>query len=185
MSRFPEVDEGTLSKARSALVSTGALADLAMELELGGALLLGKGEERTGGRSKPSILADALEAIVAAIYLDGGFEAAFGFISRLLEPRLGPALQELRDRDPKTHLQERIQALTKRPPSYRLTGTTGPEHELRFVVCLQSGDRVLAKGEGRTKKEAEQDAAARVLERLRKGESLEALLGLPEPLPEA
>lgn len=180
MHRFPEVDEGVLSKTRAALVSTGALAALAAELDLGEALLLGKGEDRTGGRSKPTLLADALEATAGAVYLDGGFDAAFAVLARLLEPRLEPALQDLRRRDPKTHLQERIQAVTKRPPRYLLRGTTGPEHELRFVVLLQAGDRVLAQGEGRTKKEAEQDAAARVLARLRAGEKLEVLLGLVE-----
>ena len=180
MHRYPDLDEGVLSKARAALVSTGALAELAATLELGGAILLGKGEDRTGGRTKPTILADALEATAAAIFLDGGFDAALAVLSGLLGPRLEPALLDLRRRDPKTHLQERIQALTKRPPRYLLRGTSGPLHDLCFIVALQAGERILAQGEGHTKKEAEQDAASRVLDRLRAGETLEALLGLSD-----
>lgn len=178
MRRYPEMNEGVLSRARSALVSTAALAELATGLDLGTALLLGRGEARTGGRQKPSILADACEAVAAAIYLDGGFQAAMSVLGRLLEPRLEPAIQALGRQDPKTHLQERIQALTKRPPTYLLKDTIGPPHALEFIVVLRAANRDLAEGTGKNKKDAEQHAAAQVLGQLRQGASLSDLLGL-------
>jgi ribonuclease III len=176
MADHPDWTEGELSKARSALVSATGLAELAQSLELGRALRLGRGEERTGGRSKPSIMADSFEALTAAIYLDGGYEATFEVLRRLFDPMLNDALRGIRQRDPKTHLQERIQAVYKRAPSYDLVDTSGPEHDLRFTVELIVEEIPLATGVGRTKKEAEQRAAAAVLERISSGESLEDLL---------
>jgi len=176
MASNPEWSEGELSKARSALVSATGLAELAQSLELGQALRLGRGEERTGGRDKPSIMADSFEALTAAIYLDGGYEVTFEVLRRLFDPLLNDALRGIRQRDPKTHLQERIQAVYKRAPSYDLVDTYGPEHDLRFTVELIVEDTPLATGVGRTKKEAEQRAAAIVLEQISSGESLEDLL---------
>jgi len=176
MAGHPEWTEGELSKARSALVSATGLADLAQSLDLGQALRLGRGEEHTGGRTKPSILADGFEALTAAIYLDGGYEVVFDVLRRLFEPLLDDALRGIRERDPKTHLQERIQAVYKRAPCYDLVSTQGPEHDLRFTVKLLVDDTPLSVGVGRTKKEAEQRAAATVLERIFAGERLEDLL---------
>jgi ribonuclease-3 len=176
MASHPEWSEGELSKARSALVSATGLADLAQSLDLGQALRLGRGEERTGGRTKPSILADSFEAMTAAVYLDGGYDAVFDVMRRLFESRLDDALRGIHERDPKTHLQERIQAVYKRAPCYDLVSTHGPEHDLRFTVELLVDNTPLAKGVGRTKKEAEQRAAATVLERIFAGERLEDLL---------
>jgi len=178
MCRFPQWNEGTLSKARSALVSATGLADLARDLELGEPLRLGRGEQRTGGREKPSILSDAFEALCAAIYVDGGFERIYQVIESLLSERLEQSDRGLRQRDPKTHLQERIQAVTKRPPTYVLKDTSGPEHDLRFTVAIEVEGQEIASGIGRTKKEAEQTAAAGVLEQLRAGVPLGQLLGL-------
>jgi len=177
MAGHPEWTEGELSKARAALVSASGLADLAQRLGLGQALRLGRGEEHTGGRTKPSILADSFEALTAAIYLDGGYDAVFDVLRRLFEPRLDDSLRGIQERDPKTHLQERIQAVYKRAPCYDLVGTHGPEHDLRFTVELVVEDTPICMGVGRTKKEAEQRAAATVLERISAGERLEDLLG--------
>ena len=176
MARHPEWSEGELSKARSALVSATGLAAVARELSLGDALRLGRGEERTGGRSKPSILADGFEALSAALYLDGGYEVALDVLGRLFEPRLDDALRGGKRLDPKTHLQERIQAGYKRAPLYDLVETTGPEHDLRFTVRLIIDGVALATGEGRTKKDAEQHAAAQILDRLSEGEQVQDLL---------
>ncbi len=181
MAEHPEWTEGELSKARSTLVSASGLAEVAVTLELGQALQLGRGEERTGGRTKPSILADSFEALAAAIYLDGGYDTAFEVLRQLFEPLLDDALLGTRARDPKTHLQERIQAVYKRAPCYDLVNTDGPEHDLRFTVELRVEDVALSTGVGRTKKEAEQRAAAAVLDRISSGERLEDLLASSSP----
>jgi ribonuclease-3 len=177
MHRYPDWSEGTLSQARAVLVSTAGLAEVAGDLGLGPALQLGRGEARTGGRDKPSILADAFEAVTAAVYLDAGFERTLEIVESLMGQRLQRAERRLRRRDPKTRLQERIQAVTKRPPSYVLEGTSGPEHDLRFTVALEVDRCEIGIGVGRTKKEAEQDAAAALLQRLSEGESLTRILG--------
>ncbi len=188
MHRYPDWSEGTLSQARATLVSTAGLADVAGDLGLGPALQLGRGEARTGGRDKPSILADAFEAVTAAVYLDAGFERTLEIVESLMGERLQRAERRLRRRDPKTRLQERIQAVTKRPPSYVLEGTSGPEHALRFTVAVEVDHHEIGTGVGRTKKEAEQDAAAALLQRLSDGESLTRVLdhaGLGSQTPDA
>lgn len=163
MRRFPEAQEGTLSKIRASLVSEGALAKLAQSVDLGAALRLGRGEDRSGGREKPSILSDAFEALIAAVYLDAGLER----VSEVLLPRLTfPTDAVLQRRDPKTELQQRIQAAQRRAPTYHLIDARGPDHAKEFEVEIRLGDEVLATGEGRTKKEAEQRAAAKVLNAL-------------------
>ncbi|MEP7117140.1 MAG: ribonuclease III [Acidobacteriota bacterium] len=157
---FPEFSEGPKSKAKAALVSTTALADLSRTLGLGDDLLLGKGEAKTGGRAKTALLADVFEAIVAAIYLDGGIEAARTFV----EFQLRLLIATVRDsasfgRDHKSALQETLQAQGRALPSYRVASETGPDHEKRFAVAAIVDGAVLATGSGRTKKEAEQEAA--------------------------
>lgn len=164
MRRFPERSEGDLSRMRAALVNSTILAEKAAILNLGALVRLGKGEERSGGRSKPSILAGAFEALLGAVYRDGGYEAARSLVERYFagdveEKRLG-------QQDYKTRLQEIGQMLFHAPPSYRVVSETGPAHERRFVTEIVLGGRVLGKGEGRTKKQSEQEAAKKALQKL-------------------
>ena len=159
---FPESTEGQKSKIKAAMVSAPSLARLGEALDLGEFLLLGRGEEKTGGRRKQALIANGYEALIAAIYLDGGVEAARAFIVR----QLAPLLDEVRNtgiaaftEDYKSALQELLQAQDEPPPRYIVIEETGPPHHRRFRVALQTGETVLAEGEGRSKKEAEQDAA--------------------------
>jgi ribonuclease-3 len=166
---FPDWDEGEKSKTKASMVSTFALAKQAERLRLGDHLLLGRGEEKTGGRRKQALLADGYEALIAAIYLDGGIEAARGFIKREFHPlidvarRLGAGGQQ----DYKSGLQELVQARSQPLPEYRLLGTFGPDHEKRFEVEVVVGGETLARASGPSKKEAEQEAARMALENLR------------------
>ena len=162
---FPDYDEGQKSKAKARLVSGSTLARLGTELGLGEYLILGRGEEKTGGRRKPSLIADTFEAVVAAIYLDGGVVAADAFIDRqfrssLDELHAGKALSG-GDADHKSALQEWLQANSLGLPHYRLVGHRGPDHQKVFEVELRVGDDAVSTAEGRTKKEAEQKAAQR------------------------
>ena len=157
---FPGFSEGPKSKAKAALVSTATLAALSRTLELGGDLLLGRGEAKTGGRAKPALLADVFEAVVAAIYLDGGIEAARTFV----EDQLRPLVASVRasssfGRDHKSSLQETLQAQGRALPIYRVAAESGPDHDKRFDVDAVVDGTVLATGSGKTKKEAEQEAA--------------------------
>lgn len=163
MKRYPEAREGTLSKFRASIVSEGALSALARKIRLGEALRLGRGEERSGGREKPSILADAFEAVVAAVYQEAGLSR----IAAVLLPHLAfPKSAQISKEDAKTELQQRIQAERRITPSYRMLEEHGPDHDKTFVVELLVGEEVFAQGQGRTKKEAEQAAAAKMLQSL-------------------
>lgn len=178
MERYPDASEGRLSRWRSLLVSRRALAEIAVQFRLGESLRLGRGELRSGGAEKRSLLAGVFEALVGAVYLDGASTAEPGAGLRgarlVLERWFGPWLEAVGadDRMPgplvdrKTFLQERTQALYKVTPSYRLIESWGREHEKQFRVEIALGARVLATGMGRSKKDAEQDAAQRALERL-------------------
>ena len=160
----PQMPEGELTKLRASLVCEQSLAQCAKELGLGEFLLLGKGEEATGGRERNSILSDAVEAVIGAIYLDGGFTNAKEFIERTV-------LSEAENRtlfcDSKTILQELIQSDHKGVLSYRLLSEEGPEHMKRFTIGAYLDDRMLAQGEGKTKKAAEQVAAYQSILKLR------------------
>ncbi len=147
MARFPEAREGDLSKMRASLVNAGVLARKARELGLGRWLLLGKGEEKSGGRDRPSILGAAYEALLGAIYVDAGYERAL----------------TVRPRDYKTELQELTQRLFRETPAYTLAEESGPDHEKRFVSEIAIGGRWFGRGVGRTKKTAEQAAAMQAL----------------------
>ncbi|HXT50383.1 MAG TPA: ribonuclease III [Thermoanaerobaculia bacterium] len=162
--QLAEDDEGELSKVKSYLVSEPVLADFAVELDLGPLLRLGVGEERSGGRSKPSLLADAVEALIGALYLDGGLERTRAFVAPLLRAGLDAWQSGAARRDAKTALQERLQGTGAEPPEYRLIGTSGPDHQKRFVVECWSEGRLLGRGEGSSKKRAEQAAATAALE---------------------
>ncbi len=157
--RFPEASEGQLSKARSGVVNESRLADTARRLSLGDYLLLGRGEQAQGGNEKNSLLADAMEALLAAIYLDGGLEPVRGLVHRVLSPAAERALSRAPRRDYKTRLQERVQELMHVTPRYKLVEASGPDHDRRFLVALLVAGSEVARGEGRSKKEAEQKAA--------------------------
>ena len=168
--RFPELDEGHKSKIKAYLVSAVALSELALKLELAKYLRLGKGEEKTGGRQKQALRANALEAVVAAIYLDAGIDAARAFV----EPLYSPLFTEVQGKgaaveDPKTTLQEHLQAQNLPPAQYVIVKEKGPEHRKTFHVNLLVGDRRLATTSGSTKKKAELRAARVALEKLRAG----------------
>ena len=167
----PDWDEGRKSKAKAMIVSTTSLARIGAQLGLGEHLLLGHGEEKTGGRRKRSLIADTFEAVVAAVYLDGGIAAAEGFIERWFRPaldavRVGGLLPGLAV-DHKSALQERLQSRDLGLPRYRLVRETGPAHRKVFEVEVCAGERALARGEGGSKKESEQRAAERALEVLK------------------
>jgi ribonuclease-3 len=159
MTTFPSLSEGELSVTRAQVVSEAGLSELAADLGLGEFLRLGRGEERTGGRSKPSLLADAFEAVIAAVYLDGGFDAARQLVDRLLSRRLS-AIDTSGFHDFKTRLQESAQAKLKSTPEYRVVGEAGPDHDKTFEVAVHIKDREWARAAGKSKKEAEQRAAA-------------------------
>ena len=164
---FPDRDEGQKSKMKAALVSTPALARQAIRLGLGEHLLLGRGEEKTGGRRKRALLADGYEALIAAVYLDGGTEAARAFILREFEPLLGDVAGAVTiGDDHKSALQEVLQGRGDPLPEYVVTAEEGPAHRRLFRVEVRVRGIVLAEAEGRTKKDAEREAARQALEGL-------------------
>ena len=156
--QFPDSREGELTRIRSALVDEASLARIAAQLDLGSSLRLGRGEEKGGGRQKRSLLADAFEALLAALYLDGGIEPARRVVARLFEP-LFTSPDLLNGRDAKTELQELARLARGELPRYQLKQVTGPDHDKRFTVEIYLGDELMGEGVGRSKKEAEQDAA--------------------------
>jgi len=163
---FPDWDEGEKSKTKASMVSTFALAKQADRLHLGDHLLLGRGEEKTGGRRKQALLADGYEALIAAIYLDGGIDAARAFLKREFGSLVAGARRGgVAGQDYKSGLQELVQARSQPLPEYRLVGTFGPDHEKRFEVEVLVGGESLAKASGPSKKEAEQEAARLALSR--------------------
>ncbi|MEW6262335.1 MAG: ribonuclease III [Thermodesulfobacteriota bacterium] len=166
---FPGLKEGDLSKMRAGLINEARLADLARQIGLDRALLLGRGEETSGGRTKSSILADALEAILAAVYLDGGLAAARQAAETLWGDLVARSGQDDFLKDFKTRLQEQTQAALGQTPEYRLAGTHGPDHARLFEVDLVLAGRSVSTGRGRSKKEAEQEAARLALEAWRTG----------------
>ena len=165
--RFPSRDEGWKSKMKAALVSTASLARLAEGLDLGQHLLLGRGEEKTGGRRKQALLADGYEALIAAIYLDGGVEHVTSFIARQFEQLINEArTPAVSFHDYKSALQERIQSEGDPLPEYVVIGETGPDHFKTFQVEVRVGGKPIADAVGRSKKEAEQEAARLALREL-------------------
>ncbi len=162
---FPHWSEGQLSKSRAKLVNAASLHSAAQRLGLGQYLRLGRGEEKTGGREKPAVLADAYEAVVAAIYLDAGLEAARQFVRRsLLDEASGEKAHRLGQPDHKSGLQEFLQGRGLPPASYRVVRESGPDHCKTFVIEVRVAGRTVASGSGANKKEAEQAAARLALE---------------------
>ena len=164
--RFPDYAEGQLSKVRAALVNEHSLAGLAREHRIGYFLLLGRGEENSGGRDKDSLLGDAVEAIIGAIYLDGGYEKALQFIRTTSQSLVDEWIESPIYLDYKSLLQETSQGRFKLVPQYRITGASGPDHDKTFEVEASIGDIVSTTGAGKNKKEAEQDAARKALQKL-------------------
>ena len=165
---YPDRSEGELAKLRAAMMNMTMLAEVARELGLGGELRLGKGEELSGGRDKASILADGLEAVFGAIYLDQGMKASQALIERLFRPRVEAYVRGEGERDYKTILQELAAQDLGRLPEYRVA-ERGPDHEKEFTATVYLSGRHLGSGTGRSKKEAEQHAAREAFDRLAEG----------------
>ena len=163
---FPDRPEGELTRIRALLVCEDSLHEVAQRLELGKYLKLGNGEESCGGRTRPSILADATEAVFAAVYLDGGISAASALIHRVLLDTEREEVAEEKRRDYKTILQEFVQRTPNQTLSYRLFGESGPDHDKTFYFEVLLNGGAVGKGAGRSKKEAEQMAAKDALEKL-------------------
>lgn len=163
---YPDLPEGALAKVRASVVSAAALSEVAIELRLGEALLLGKGEDGSGGREKPSILADALEAVLGLVYIESGPRAAAALVMRLLLERTTEAASGPGGQDYKTRLQEVAAQLFDMPPRYEVQDD-GPDHAKRFFADVRVDGEVRGRGQGRSKKQAEQAAARDAWERLR------------------
>ena len=161
--RFPEKGEGVLTKWRARLVSKPALAAFGTQLELGKEILMGKGEEANGGRSRASILADAVEAVLGAVYLDGGFLEAQKVVMRMAGSALEDVTESTETGNPKGELQEELQALAPESPLYKIVSATGPDHDKRFVASVTWRGELLGEGEGANKKMAEACAAVEAL----------------------
>jgi len=164
---FPRRLEGDLARLRAGIVSEPALARVARGLDLARYVVLGRGEEKGGGRNRPALLADALEAVLGAVYIDSGYGVAHYCVTRWFGDEVSQ-LEEPGEGDFKSQLQELVQQLERRLPRYRITGQRGPEHDRAFVAVVEVSGRVLGEGRGRSKKEAEQAAAQRALEQLRR-----------------
>jgi len=163
---FPRFSEGRMTKLRASLVCRNTLARMARAIKLGDYLYLGKGEEASGGRHKPANLAGALEAVIAAIYLDHGLATTKDCILKLLEPELQKVISQNAGVDYKSQLQELIQARRQLTPAYHVVEAVGPDHIKEFTVEVRADDTVLGRGSGKSKKAAETEAARSALERL-------------------
>lgn len=163
---FPKYDEGQLSKIRSIIVSDVVLADLTLKTGISELIIMGKREEKSGGRSKKSILACAFEAILGAYYLDGKYHELIKYLEKLFKPIIKEVDVNFEKFNAKAVLQEYTQAQNKKTPEYKILEEVGPEHDKIFVVEVSFMDEVLAKGQGKTKKEAEQDAAYNACQKL-------------------
>jgi len=164
--RFPEMREGKLTKIRAALVNETGLAEMARAIDLGGHMLLGHGEEVSGGEEKPSILSCAYEAVIGALFLDGGFDEAQAFVRRWFEPLIERPHLELLATDAKSALQEALQEKYNEGPAYVLEEEAGPAHARTFTISVRFRDEIMGTGSASSKKEAEQRASRAALDRL-------------------
>lgn len=164
---FPELPEGELTKLRASIVCEGSLAKKARELNLGNSLKLGKGEEHTGGRDRDSLLADAMEAVFGAVFLDSGIEEAEKFIINLMKDTIFELRKDFKHNDCKTYLQEIIQSKSKDAVEYNIIDENGPAHNKIFVAEVSHCGKILGKGTGKNKKEAEQNAAFDAIKKIR------------------
>jgi len=167
--RFPEFGEGQLTKARARLANRRFLAEEGRRLDLGSYLVLSRGEESQGGRERSSALADAFEAVVGAIYLDAGFEAASTFVMRQFEAEFVKIRNTPDVENPKGELQELLQATSAEPPTYQIEGASGPDHDRIFECTVRHQGQELGRGTGKSKKDAESQAAAAALGSFRRG----------------
>ena len=163
--QFPGADEGQLSRLRASLVKKETLASIGKSLSIGNYLKLGQGELRSGGHTRDSILADAVEAVIAAIYLDAGYQKARDFIFELFKEKLEEVTLEKGRKDPKTRLQEYLQSHSIELPVYEIVESSGPQHRQQFKVsCAIKQEKLVTIGSGSSRRKAEQDAASRMLE---------------------
>jgi ribonuclease-3 len=167
--RLGEKSEGELAKIKSVVVSEETLSGIARELQIDALLVLGRGEDLSGGRTKKAILADALEALFGACYLDSGFKGAYGFVSRCISPEIDRVLDNRYHQDYKSLLQELSQRLFKMYPEYRLLKRSGPDHERLFWMEVTVHDRTFGPGVGKNKKSAEQAAAKMAYDAIAEG----------------
>lgn len=165
--RFPEKTEGELAKIKSVVVSEDILSGLALELQIDTVLLLGKGEELSGGRRKKALLADAMEALIGAFYLDSGYKASFAFVSRYISREIDGVMEHKRPEDYKTLLQELCQREFRSYPQYKVIKITGPEHDRLFWIEVLVNEQNYGPGTGKNKKSAEQEAAKIAFEGLK------------------
>jgi len=168
--RYPEASEGELTHLRARLVRQATLAEVARRIDLGSVLQLGPSAGRSGGSDRASILADALEAVIAAVFLDTGFQTAKGVTLSLFAAEIAELEEGVIEKDPKTRLQELLQAAGTKPPDYEVISTSGQPHEREFVVdCRIQSHGLVTTGQGSSRKGAEQEAAARALSELQEG----------------
>jgi ribonuclease-3 len=163
--RLDMVEEGKLTKLRALIVCEKSLACHGQQIEIGKHIYLGKGEEYTGGRSRDSLIADAVEAVIGAVFLDGGYEASRNMVLRIFKDRIDDAVDNKLNDDYKTELQEKLQAKGETRISYVIEREEGPDHDKTFYIALYCADELIGKGQGKSKKEAEQNAAQAALER--------------------
>ncbi len=163
--KFPKKPEGTLTAYRSALVKTTTLAKIATKLGLGEALFMSRGEEATGGRTNIGLLADTMEAVIGALYLDQGIEVVSTFLHAELFTEIDLILENKLYKDPKSHLQEIVQALGFETPDYQVITEVGPDHDKEFTIQVVVGDKVVARGTGTSKQRAQQNAAEKALKK--------------------
>jgi ribonuclease-3 len=175
--------EGELARVKSFVVSEASLSEISKKLRVDNFILIGKGEEYSGGRSKKAILADALEAIIGAYYLDSGFLPARKFIRQLLVPEINKVLEDRHAKDYKTLLQEYVQKRMKTYPHYKVVQKTGPDHDRTFWIEVHVGGRSFGAGKGKNKKEAEQDAARLAYEGMHAAEKLPRAAALASQRP--
>ncbi len=162
--KYPEMQEGELTQLRAALVKESHLARMARDIDLGPYLLLGRGEDNSEGRQKNSILSCAFEAVMGAIFLDGGYQAVEKVVAKLVVPWFEERRKDLEVADAKSRLQAMLQEIFSQGPSYHLEETSGPDHDKTFRVSVRFQNQILATGEAKNKKKAEQQAAAKVVE---------------------
>ena len=168
--RYPKASEGELTHMRARLVRQATLAEVARRIDLGSVLQLGPSAGRSGGSDRASILADALEAVIAAVFLDTGFQTAKGVTLSLFAAEIAELEEGVIEKDPKTRLQELLQAAGTKPPDYEVISTSGQPHEREFVVdCRIQSHALVTTGQGSSRKGAEQEAAARALSELQEG----------------
>jgi ribonuclease-3 len=168
--RYPQMPEGDMTRLRAALVRTESLAELGSDIQLGGELRMGRGEEASGGRERITNVCAAFEALTGAIYLDGGIDAVRAFMTGRFEPMLEQVMVEARDKDARSLLQEWSQAEHNLTPAYRTVSESGPDHQKEFVVAVLIGEKDVAHGSGKSKQAAAQSAAREALQLLEAGQ---------------